>query len=53
MSRLENEVLCEKLEDLMTPGFVVEFDPEEADRLGSFTEDAVGELDATESSRDE
>ena len=34
------EVLDEKLSDAMVPGFEVEFDPDEADQVGSFTEDA-------------
>lgn len=45
-------VLSEKLTDAMTPGFVVDFDPDEAERAGAFTEDALSEADALESSVD-
>lgn len=44
--------LDEKLTDAMTPGFQVEFDPEEAARAGAFVEDALTESDAAESSVD-
>jgi hypothetical protein len=46
------EALREKLADMETPGFVVEFDPEEADLAGAFLEDALSEQDALESSPD-
>lgn len=42
----------EKLLDALTPGFQAEFDPEEADRVGAFTEDALDEQDALDSSDD-
>lgn len=42
----------EKLLDARTPGFQAEFDPEEADRVGAFTEDALDEKDALDSSDD-
>ena len=41
-----------KLADALTPGFVVEFDPTEAERAGAFVEDALSEHDATESHLD-
>lgn len=44
-----NDVLAEKLNDAMTPGFEVEFDPEEAERAGAFQEDALSEADALDS----
>jgi len=46
------EALLEKLADASTPGYQVEFDPEEAERAGSFIEDALSEEDAMESSVD-
>lgn len=48
-----DNALHEKLDDVMVPGFEVEFDPEEADQAGSFTEDALSIQDATESSNDQ
>ena len=44
--------LREKLADAMTPGFQVEFDPEEAEKAGAFPEDALSEQDAAESGDD-
>jgi hypothetical protein len=44
--------LAEKLTDALTPGVVVEFDPEEAERAGAFFEDALSEQDAAESTVD-
>ena len=46
------QALLEKLADASTPGYQVEFDPEEAERAGAFIEDAVSEEDAMESSVD-
>ena len=46
------EALLEKLADASTPGYQVEFDPEEAERAGAFIEDALSEQDAMESSVD-
>lgn len=46
------EVVREKLTDAMTPGYQAEFDPEEAERVGAFVEDALSEQDAAESSED-
>jgi hypothetical protein len=45
-------VLREKLTDALTPSYVVEFDPEEAERAGAFVEDALSEQDAAESAAD-
>ncbi|EMK3344976.1 MULTISPECIES: conjugal transfer protein TraD [Vibrio] len=44
--------LQEKLEDAMTPGYQVEFDPLEAEKAGAFVEDALSEMDAEESTAD-
>lgn len=42
------DVLSEKFEDLVTPGFLVEVSPIEADLMGAFFEDALSEDDALE-----
>jgi len=42
-------IALQKLNDANTPGFVVEVDPEEADLLGAFIEDALNEQDALDS----
>lgn len=47
------EVLDAKLQAMETPGMVVEFDPDEAERLGAFQEDAMSLEDALEASSDE
>ena len=47
-----SQALREKLEDMETPGYVVEFDPDEADLVGAFLEDAMSEEDARESAID-
>ena len=44
--------LTEKLTDALTPGVVVEFDPEEAEKAGAFVEDALSQQDAAESDID-
>ena len=44
--------LRDKLTDLLTPGYRVEFDPDEAEQAGAFVEDALSEQDAAESSLD-
>ena len=41
--------LADKLADAMIPGFEAEFDPEEAERVGAFNEDALSEADALDS----
>jgi hypothetical protein len=45
-------VLEEKLIDAETPGFQVEVDPDEAEKLGAFAEDALSEADALDSTGD-
>jgi hypothetical protein len=45
-------VVAEKLADAMTPGYVAEFDPDEAEQAGAFIEDALTEEDAIESATD-
>lgn len=39
----EKTVISEKLEDLMTPGFIAEVSPIEAEIMGAFSEDALSE----------
>jgi len=46
------EAVREKMVDALTPGFQVEFDPDEAERAGAFVEDALSEQDAAESCDD-
>ena len=46
------DTVAEKLRDAATPGYQVEFDPDEADRVGAFVEDALTEEDAAESMTD-
>ena len=46
------EVIQEKLLAAEIPGFQVEFDPIEAQMLGAFTEDALSEQDALDSTID-
>jgi hypothetical protein len=45
----DTTALVAKLSDVLTPGFVVEFDPIEAEQAGAFVEDALSEPDAAES----
>jgi hypothetical protein len=47
-----NAVILQKLTDADIPGFRVEFDPEEAELLGAFEEDALDEQDALDGSVD-
>lgn len=42
------DVISEKFEDLIIPGFLVEVSPIEADIMGAFVEDALNEEDAME-----
>lgn len=51
-SDFDAAILNEKLVDAMTPGYQAEFDPDEADFLGAFEEDALEEQDAIDSSID-
>jgi hypothetical protein len=46
------DALYEKLLDAQTPGYQVEFDPEEATMAGAFLEDGLSEREATESDID-
>lgn len=46
------DALAGKLSDAMTPGFVAECDPAEAERAGAFVEDAMSLDDAIASSID-
>ena len=45
-------VISAKLEDLVTPGFLVEVSPLEADLMGAFVEEALSEVDAMEAAYD-
>ena len=49
---IEGSLVIEKLDDALTPGFSAEFDPEEAESAGAFSEDALSEEDAIESNID-
>ncbi|HCC3243461.1 hypothetical protein O6C85_03630 [Legionella pneumophila] len=40
------DVISEKLDDLMVPGFIAEVTPIEAEIMGAFSEDALSEDDA-------
>lgn len=42
------DVIAEKFEDLVIPGFLLEVSPIEADIMGAFVEDALNEEDAME-----
>ncbi|MFO2618041.1 hypothetical protein SCM13_08645 [Legionella pneumophila] len=42
------DVIAEKFEDLVIPGFLLEVSPIEADIMGAFVEDALNEDDAME-----
>ena len=48
----EDAALQDKLSDALVPGFQAEFDPDEADEVGAFVEDALSEQDALESGVD-
>ena len=45
-------ILSANLDDASISGVIVEVDPEEADRLGAFLEDAIDEETAWESNAD-
>lgn len=47
------QVIAQKLVDAQTPGFQAEFDPDEAELLGAFKEDALSEVEALDSSIDQ
>ena len=44
--------LSEKLTDALIPGYQAEFDPDEAEKVGAFHEDALSEQDALDSDVD-
>ncbi len=46
------DVISEKFDDLVIPGFLVEVSPIEADIMGAFLEDALSEADALEAMYD-
>jgi hypothetical protein len=46
------EVVCDKLRDAGIPGFLAEFDPNEAALAGAFVEDALTLSDALDSATD-
>ena len=50
---IRRQVIAQKLIDAQTPGFQAEFDPDEAELLGAFTEDALSETEALASSIDQ
>ena len=50
---MQPQVIALKLFDAQTPGFQAEFDPDEAELLGAFREDALSETDALDSSVDQ
>lgn len=45
-------LIKEKLMDIMTPGYIGEFTPDEAEKAGAFLENALSESDAMNSSED-
>ena len=50
---LHRQVIALKLFDAQTPEFQAEFDPDEAELLGAFREEALSETDALDSSIDQ
>ncbi len=50
---MKRQVITQKLVDAQTPGFQAEFDPDEAELLGAFKEDALSEVEALDSSIDQ
>jgi len=50
---VDDELLDQKLIDAEVPGFEATFDPDEAEQLGVFEEDALSEDDAKESCIDD
>jgi hypothetical protein len=46
-------ITLEKLRDAMIPGFVPEFDPDEAEEAGAFEEDAITLADALDNIADQ
>jgi len=51
--KMNSQVITQKLFDAQTPGFQAEFDPDEAELLGAFKEDALSEVEALDSSIDQ
>jgi len=49
---IDSDVTLLKLADAANPGFMVDVDPDEADLLGAFVEDALSEQDALEGGAD-
>ncbi|PTQ87110.1 hypothetical protein C8R30_1722 [Nitrosomonas nitrosa] len=50
---MHRQVIALKLFDAQTPEFQAEFDPDEAELLGAFREEALSETDALDSSIDQ
>lgn len=51
--QLDNiNVLDEKMAEMDIPGMAIDFDPDEADELGAFEEDALTKEDALEAAQD-
>lgn len=50
---IRRQIIDQKLIDAQTPGFQAEFDPDEAELLGAFREEALSETDALDSSIDQ
>lgn len=48
----QDAALREKMADALIPGFQAEFDPDEAEQVGAFQEDALTEQDALDSAVD-
>jgi hypothetical protein len=48
----QETAISDKLTDILTPRYEVEFDPVEAELAGAFVEDALSEDDAAESALD-
>jgi hypothetical protein len=48
----QDAAILGKLADALIPGFQVEFDPDEAEQVGAFQEDALSEQDALDSAID-
>ena len=45
-------IVTNRLEDLLTPGVIVEVTPDEAEALGAFEETALSEADAWDANTD-
>ncbi|MCP5275239.1 MAG: conjugal transfer protein TraD [Burkholderiales bacterium] len=50
---MKRQLIAQKLTDAQTLGFQAEFDPDEAELLGAFEEDALSEFEALDSSIDQ